>query len=135
MSERSNDITLVVRSEAFTVKVPGSRVVDDNRKCWPPAQILPDGRSVCADELEVETAWRGKYYLSPSSAYMRQSMPLQHRANEDPSEAAIRSAEVKYFKEDFVWERLDRQWVHAALGCTTQGCQQSPHVTRLKRET
>ena len=58
MAECSDDITLVVRSKALTVKVSRGGVVDVNRKCRPAAQILPDRRSVCADELEVETAWR-----------------------------------------------------------------------------
>jgi hypothetical protein len=58
MPECSDDITLVVRGEALTVKVPRCGVVDVNRKCRPAAQVLPDGRSVRADELEVETAWR-----------------------------------------------------------------------------
>lgn len=58
MPECSDDITLVVRSEALTIEVPRWGVVDVNRKGRPAAQVLPDRRSVCADELEVETAWR-----------------------------------------------------------------------------
>ena len=57
MPQCSDDVTLVVRSEALTVEVTRCGIVDVNRKCRPAAQVLPDGRSVRTDELEVETAW------------------------------------------------------------------------------
>jgi hypothetical protein len=28
-----------------------------DRKGWPDAEILPDRSSVCAEDLEIETAW------------------------------------------------------------------------------
>lgn len=104
----SDDITLVVRGEALTVEVTRCGVVDVNRKGRPAAQILPDRRSVRADELEVETAWGRKYDLTPSAAYVCQSMPFQYRTDEVPSRTALRATQVKYFQQDFVRQRADR---------------------------
>jgi len=49
----SNDVVFIVGCNA----APGIAIINNDRKGWPDAQILPDRGSVCAENLEIETVW------------------------------------------------------------------------------
>jgi len=53
--ECGDDIVFVMRSRVLAV--PESEIVDDDWELWPASQVLPDRRSVRAEERQIETAW------------------------------------------------------------------------------
>ena len=56
--EYGDNVIFVDRSKAFTIIGPPiRRVGNDEGEGWPVAHILPDRRPVCAEELQIETAW------------------------------------------------------------------------------
>jgi len=55
--------------------IPRKRILKGDGKGRPASQFLRYGSSVCAEKLDIETAWGGKNDLSPSSADMHKPNP------------------------------------------------------------
>ena len=89
MLECSDDVVFM-----FATKSPDNAANNNNGKGWPDTEILPNGRYVCAEDLDIEAAWRLEYELSPSSTYVHQYVPVPSSANEGE---VILSTKIKYF--------------------------------------
>lgn len=73
--ECSKNVIFVVRKSLLRVFA----ICDDERKGRPATQALPDGCSICAEKLQVETGLRRKYDLPPSSTDMHEFVPFSYR--------------------------------------------------------
>jgi hypothetical protein len=96
MLQCSNEVVVVI-----IVLVSGEDV-DMERQCRPDAQQLPYRRFRCAEDFQIETEWRSKNHISPTSAYVYQLVPIMYISKN--IYGVIDLIEIKYFQEDIVWE-------------------------------
>ena len=84
-------------------------VINNDGKGRPDRYIPPD-TTFCAANSEIETVWRRKDDLPPSSTYVPKWVPSNFKVE----------AEVKYFKQDVVWENADCFYMSITLACATR---------------
>ena len=89
-----------------TVGALVTSVVNSDRKFWPAAQKFLDIDPSGAVKIDREAEWRGKGELTPSSAYVRESVPVPCAVMESMSPGKD-SIGIEYLEQYIVGEHVD----------------------------
>ena len=97
----------------FRIDALATGVGNSDRKCWPATQKFVNINPFGAVKLDREVEWRGKDELTPSMAYVYESIPFPKAAVRESR--LTDSMGIEYLEQYIVWEHVNHCMVYTTI--------------------